>query len=216
MGTAEKSIRRNDLSVQPEEIVEALKKLYPKAECALTYQGDPWRLLVMARLSAQCTDARVNQVCETLFQVFPDCEAMASADLPTLERLIFSCGVYKVKAANIRDFSRILIEKHGGQVPEDMDALLELPGVGRKIANLIRGDIFGLPAVVADTHCIRISNRMGLCHTKDPQKVERELQKVIAPEEQSDFCHRLVLFGREWCMARNPRCGECAFPCKQE
>ena len=210
---AEKKMVRKD--IRPEQIVEELKRLYPKAECALTYEGDPWRLLVMARLSAQCTDARVNQVCETLFQVYPDCAAMADADLPELERLIFSCGVYKVKVANIRDFSRILMEKYGGQVPENMEDLLELPGVGRKIANLIRGDIFRKPAIVADTHCIRISNRMGLCQTKDPHKVELALQKIIAPEEQSDFCHRLVLFGREWCMARNPRCAECSFPCKQ-
>ena len=191
------------------KIEEALEKVYPKAVCALEYEGDPWRLLVMGRLSAQCTDARVNIVCRELFRVYPDCDAMAEAELPTLEKLIYSCGVYKVKAANIRDFSVMIRDRFNGRVPDTMEELLTLPGVGRKIANLILGDIYKKPAIVADTHCIRISNRLGLCDTTDPVKVERALIPLITPEGSSDFCHRLVLFGREYCSAKNPRCSEC-------
>ncbi len=190
-------------------IVEALEALYPDPTCALQYEGDPWRLLVMGRLSAQCTDARVNTVCKELFRVYPDCAAMAEADLPTLEKLVFSCGVYKVKAANIRDFSRILHRDYGGGVPDTMEALLTLPGVGRKIANLILGDIYHKPAIVADTHCIRISNRLGLCDTKDPHKVELALIPLVPPEKSPDFCHRLVWFGRDVCTAKNPACETC-------
>ena len=191
------------------EIVAALEAYYPSAECALEYDGDPWRLLVMGRLSAQCTDARVNIVCRELFSVYPDCNAMAEADLPTLERLIYSCGVYKVKAANIRDFSVMIRDRFDGRVPDTMEELLLLPGVGRKIANLILGDIYKKPAIVADTHCIRISNRLGLCEKHDPVHVEKTLVPLIAPEKSSDFCHRLVWFGREICSARAPKCGEC-------
>ena len=176
------------------QIVSALEELYPSAECALEYNGDPWRLLVMGRLSAQCTDARVNIVCR---------------ELPTLERLVYSCGVYKVKAANIRDFSVMIRDTFGGRVPDTMEALLTLPGVGRKIANLILGDIYKKPAIVADTHCIRISNRLGLCGKKDPVHVEKTLVPLIPPEKSSDFCHRLVWFGRDICTARSPRCAEC-------
>lgn len=190
-------------------IVEALEELYPDATCALEYEGDPWRLLVMGRLSAQCTDARVNSVCRELFSVYPTCEAMANADLPTLEKLVFSCGVYKVKAANIRDFSRMILESFDGRVPDTMEALLTLPGVGRKIANLILGDIYKKPAIVADTHCIRIANRLGLADSHDPHKVELSLIPLISAESSSDFCHRIVWFGREYCMARGPRCEEC-------
>ncbi len=190
-------------------VVEALEELYPDASCALEYEGDPWRLLVMGRLSAQCTDARVNLVCKDLFSVYPTCEAMANADLPTLERLVFSCGVYKVKAANIRDFSKMLLETFDGRVPDTMEALLTLPGVGRKIANLILGDIYKQPAIVADTHCIRISGRLGLTDSRDPHKVELALIPLIPAERSSDFCHRIVWFGREYCMARAPRCTEC-------
>lgn len=190
-------------------ITNALEALYPTVECALESGGDPFRLLVMGRLSAQCTDARVNTVCRELFAVYPDVYAMAEADLPTLEKLVFSCGVYKVKAANIRDFSVIIRDKFDGQVPDTMDDLLSLPGVGRKIANLILGDVYHKPAIVADTHCIRISNRLGLCDKKDPVHVEKALIPLIAPEKSSDFCHRLVWFGREYCMARAPRCEEC-------
>ena len=190
-------------------ITAALRARYPTAECALEYGGDPWRLLVMGRLSAQCTDARVNTVCRTLFSVYPDCNAMAEADLPTLERLVYSCGVYKVKAANIRDFSVMLRDCYAGCVPDTMEALLTLPGVGRKIANLILGDVYHKPAIVADTHCIRISCRLGLCEKRDPVHVEKTLTPLISPEESADFCHRLVWCGREICTARAPRCGEC-------
>ena len=172
--------------------VEVLKERYPSAECALKYDGDPWKLLVMGRLSAQCTDARVNIVCEGLFRRFPDMESMASADVAEIERLVYSCGFYKVKAQNLKDFSAIILERFGGRVPDTMEELLTLPGVGRKIANLILGDIYGKPAIVADTHCIRISGRLGLCDSKTPEKVEKTLVGLVEPSEQSDFCHRLV------------------------
>ncbi len=192
-------------------IVAELEKIYPDAACALESGGDPWRLLVMGRLSAQCTDARVNTVCRELFAHFPDAAAMAAAPLEEIEKLVYSCGVYKVKAKNIRDFSAIITEKYGGRVPDSMEELLTLPGVGRKIANLILGDVYGKPAIVADTHCIRISNRLGLCDSKVPEKVERTLSVLVAPEKQSDFCHRLVQFGRDTCDARKPKCEACPF-----
>lgn len=192
-------------------IVAELEKIYPDAACALESGGDPWRLLVMGRLSAQCTDARVNTVCRELFAHFPDAAAMAAAPLEEIEKLVYSCGVYKVKAKNIRDFSAIITEKYGGRVPDSMEELLTLPGVGRKIANLILGDVYGKPAIVADTHCIRISNRLGLCDSKVPEKVERTLSALVAPEKQSDFCHRLVQFGRDTCNARKPKCEACPF-----
>lgn len=192
-------------------IVAELEKIYPDAACALESGGDPWRLLVMGRLSAQCTDARVNTVCRELFAHFPDAAAMAAAPLEEIEKLGYSCGVYKVKAKNIRDFSAIITEKYGGRVPDSMEELLTLPGVGRKIANLILGDVYGKPAIVADTHCIRISNRLGLCDSKVPEKVERTLSALVAPEKQSDFCHRLVQFGRDTCDARKPKCEACPF-----
>ncbi len=193
------------------KIVSALTAIYPAAECALEYEGDPWRLLVMGRLSAQCTDARVNIVCRELFKVYPDAEAMAKADEETVGKLIFSCGLYKTKAKDLVAASKMLIETFGGKLPDTMEALLTLPGVGRKIANLLLGDIYHQPAIVADTHCIRISRRLGLVD-KDratPDKVEKDLIPLIAPEEQSDFCHRLVLFGREYCPARGNDCTSC-------
>ena len=192
-------------------VVAELEKIYPDAACALESGGDPWRLLVMGRLSAQCTDARVNTVCRELFAHFPDAAAMAAGPLEEIEKLVYSCGVYKVKAKNIRDFSAIITEKYGGRVPDSMEELLTLPGVGRKIANLILGDVYGKPAIVADTHCIRISNRLGLCDSKVPEKVERTLSALVAPEKQSDFCHRLVQFGRDTCDARKPKCEACPF-----
>ena len=192
-------------------VVAELEKIYPDAACALESGGDPWRLLVMGRLSAQCTDARVNTVCRELFAHFTDAAAMAAAPLEEIEKLVYSCGVYKVKAKNIRDFSAIITEKYGGRVPDSMEELLTLPGVGRKIANLILGDVYGKPAIVADTHCIRISNRLGLCDSKVPEKVERTLSALVAPEKQSDFCHRLVQFGRDTCDARKPKCEACPF-----
>ncbi len=193
------------------EIVKVLEEKYPDATCALRYEGDPWRLLVMGRLSAQCTDARVNIVCEELFQHFPDARAMADAPIEEIEKLVYSCGVYKVKAQNIKEFSRMICEDFNGNVPDTMEALLTLPGVGRKIANLILGDIYGKPAVVADTHCIRISNRLGLCESKTPEKVEKMLSGIVALEKQSDLCHRFVMFGREVCDAKKPRCEGCPF-----
>ena len=192
-------------------VVAELEKIYPDAVCALESGGDPWGLLVMGRLSAQCTDARVNVVCRELFAHFPDAAAMAAAPLGEIEKLVYSCGVYKVKAKNIRDFSAIITEKYGGRVPDSMEELLTLPGVGRKIANLILGDVYGKPAIVADTHCIRISNRLGLCDSKVPEKVERTLSALVASEKQSDFCHRLVQFGRDTCDARKPKCEACPF-----
>lgn len=192
-------------------IVAALKAYYPEAQCALEAEGDPWRLLVMGRLSAQCTDARVNLVCRDLFRRFPDAAAMAKADVAEVEELIRPCGLYHTKAQNIVDASRMLAEDYDGVMPSDMEELLKFPGVGRKIANLLRGDLFGLPAIVADTHCIRLCGRFGMYpeSEKDPTRVEKTLVSLVEPAEQSDFCHRLVSFGREICTARNPRCGEC-------
>ena len=190
-------------------IISELKKNYEVADCALEYQDEPYKLLILARLSAQCTDARVNIVAQTLFQEFKSLEDFADADLEKLERAIFSCGLYKMKARNIKDMCKMLVDKYDSKVPEDMAELLKLPGIGRKIANLIRGDIFKLPAIVADTHCIRISNRLGLCDSENPVKVEKQLLEVIPAEESNDFCHRLVFFGREYCKSQNPRCGEC-------
>ena len=192
-------------------IVERLKEVYPSAECALKYEGSPWRLLVMGRLSAQCTDARVNTTCEELFRVFPTAMSMAYGDIEEIERIVKPCGLYRMKAANIRDASRMLVEEFGGELPSDMESLLRFPGVGRKIANLLIGDIFGLPAVVCDTHCIRICGRLGMYpeKLKDPTKIEKILTELIDKSEGSDFCHRIVWFGREVCTARSPRCAEC-------
>ncbi len=192
-------------------IVAALKEVYPSAECALEYAGDPWRLLVMGRLSAQCTDARVNIVCRELFEVFPTAEAMAEGDLAEIERIVRPCGLFRTKAANLKDASRMLVEAFNGEMPRTMEELLLLPGVGRKIANLILGDIYHLPAVVTDTHCIRICGRLGMYPEaqRDPAKVEKILVDLIDGAEASDFCHRIVMFGREWCSARSPRCAEC-------
>ena len=192
-------------------IVDRLKEIYPEAECALHYGGDPWRLLVMGRLSAQCTDARVNIVCEELFKRFPDAMSMASAELSEIEEIIKPCGLYRMKADNIREASRMLITDFGGELPDNMDDLLRLPGVGRKIANLLLGDIFGKEAIVCDTHCIRICGRLGMYpeSEKDPTKIEGILRGLIDMKEGSDFCHRIVLFGREICTARSPLCHSC-------
>lgn len=202
---------KKDKKLRAETVILKLKERYPDAMCALEYGNDPWRLLVMGRLSAQCTDARVNIVCKDLFLKYPDVYAMAKAENKDVEALVFSCGVYKVKAANIIDFSKMIVENFGGNVPGNMDDLLTLPGVGRKIANLILGDIYHKPAIVADTHCIRISNRLGFCESDDPKKVEFALSEIIEPKEQSDFCHRLVMFGRDVCSSRSPKCEECPF-----
>ena len=193
------------------EIVEALKKIYPASECALEYGGEPWKLLVMGRLSAQCTDARVNIVCRELFEVFPTAKALADGELSEIERIVRPCGLYRTKAESIKAACKMLVEDYGGIIPADMDELLKFPGVGRKIANLLLGDIYKMPAIVADTHCIRICGRLGFDPEtlKDPTKVEKTLVPIIEPSEQSDFCHRIVMFGREYCMARSPRCEEC-------
>ena len=202
-----KSEKKKRLSL----IVERLKEIYPDAECALHHGGDPWKLLVMGRLSAQCTDARVNIVCEELFEKFPNAEAMAYGDLSEIEEIIKPCGLYRMKADNIREASRMLLTNFGGQLPDNMDELLKLPGVGRKIANLLLGDVFGKEAIVCDTHCIRICGRLGMYpeKEKDPTKIENILRDLIDMKEGSDFCHRIVLFGRETCTARSPRCHIC-------
>lgn len=193
------------------ELVRRLEEKYPTTECALRYEGEPWKLLVMGRLSAQCTDHRVNIVCETLFKRFPSAKSLAMGELSEIEKIVRPCGLYHTKAAQIKEECRILTEEFGGTLPSDMETLLTFPGVGRKIANLLRGDIFGLPAVVADTHCIRISERLGLTDKgeKRPEATEKALTALIAPEKQSDFCHRLVQFGREICTAKAPQCENC-------
>ena len=193
------------------EAVEELKLLYPDALCALEYEGDPWRLLVMGRLSAQCTDARVNIACRTLFSHFPTPEALAAAPLEQVEEDIRSCGLFHVKAQNIIDASRMLIEEFGGRLPDTMEELLRFPGVGRKVANLLLGDIYRIPGVVTDTHCIRICGRLGMYpeSEKNPPKIERILAELIEPAEQTDFCHRIVWFGRDVCTARSPDCDAC-------
>lgn len=193
------------------QIVERLEEIYPDAECALEYGGDPWRLLVMGRLSAQCTDARVNIVCKELFEVFPTAEAMAYGELDEIERIVKPCGLYRMKAQNIKDASRMLVEDYDGVLPSEMDELLKFPGVGRKIANLLIGDVFGLPAVVCDTHCIRICGRFGMYpeSLKDPVKIEKILAELLPEGDGADFCHRIVWFGRDTCTARNPACEGC-------
>ena len=194
------------------QVVALLKELYPDAECALTWGGeDPWRLLVMGRLSAQCTDKRVNIVCEDLFRRFPTAKDMAEADLAEVEAIVKPCGLFRTKAKDLVESSKMLIDRHGGVLPSDMESLLAFPGVGRKIANLLLGDIFHLPAIVTDTHCIRICGRLGFYpeSEKTPHKIEKILVDITAPEESSDFCHRIVWFGRDICDARTPKCTEC-------
>ena len=192
-------------------IVERLKLVYPEATCALEYEGDPWKLLVMGRLSAQCTDARVNIVCRELFREFPNAEAMATGELSKIEEIVKPCGLYRMKASSIKEASEILVNEHGGVLPADMDALLQFPGVGRKIANLLLGDVFGMEAVVCDTHCMRICGRFGMYKEdlRDPNKIEKILLELLPKGEGSDFCHRIVNFGRDVCTARAPKCDEC-------
>lgn len=189
-------------------VIDILKKQYPEAICSLTYT-DPFQLLVATRLAAQCTDARVNMVTPALFERFPTPAAAASVSPEDVEPYIHSCGLYKTKAKDIVALSRMLCEEFDGQVPDTMEELLRLPGIGRKTANLVLGDIFGKPAVVTDTHCIRICGKLGFTDSKDPYKVEKALLKILPPEESNDFCHRLVLFGRDICNARNPKCDVC-------
>ena len=193
------------------QIVARLKERYPEARCALDFGGDGWRLLVMGRLSAQCTDKRVNIVCRELFEKYPNAEALAAAELSEIENIIRPCGLFHTKAENIIAASRRLVGEYGGVLPSSMDELLKFEGVGRKIANLLLGDIFGMPAVVCDTHCIRICGKLGMYpeSLKDPGKIEKILTEIIPPEESSDFCHRIVEFGREVCTARSPACKGC-------
>lgn len=192
------------------EVIKRLKKEYPDADCTLDY-NEAWKLLVSVRLAAQCTDARVNIVVEKLYEKYPDVDALAKAEPEQIEEIVRPCGLGKSKSRDISACMRMLKEKYNGKVPDDFNELLKLPGVGRKSANLIMGDVFGKPAIVTDTHCIRLTNRMGLVDgIKEPKKVEMALWKIIPPEEGSEFCHRLVYHGREVCSARTkPHCEKC-------
>jgi endonuclease-3 len=190
------------------QVCEVLEQRYPGAICALHYR-EPYELLISVRLSAQCTDARVNIVTETLFQNYPTLESFAEANLEELEQAVKPCGFYHTKAKNIKDMAIRLMTVYGGKIPDTMEELLTLPGVGRKTANLILGDIYGQPAIVSDTHIIRITGRLGLTENKEPERVERDLKPLIPPERSSDFCHRMVQFGRDVCRARKPLCTEC-------
>lgn len=190
-------------------IIESLKEIYPDALCSLNYEKD-YELLFSVRLAAQCTDARVNMVTPALFARFPTLQSIASADVDEVGEYVHSCGFWRAKAKDIVATAQQLLERFDGKVPDRMDDLLTLPGVGRKTANLILGDIYGQEGYVCDTHCIRITGKLGITDgSKDPLKVEQQLRQVIPPEESNNFCHRMVLFGREWCMARTPRCMEC-------
>lgn len=192
------------------EVIKRLKEEYPDADCTLDY-NEAWKLLVSVRLAAQCTDARVNIVVEKLYEKYPDVDALAKAKPEQIEEIVRPCGLGKSKSRDISACMRMLKEKYNGKVPDDFNELLKLPGVGRKSANLIMGDVFGKPAIVTDTHCIRLTNRTGLVDgIKEPKKVEMALWKIIPPEEGSEFCHRLVYHGREVCSARTkPHCEQC-------
>ena len=190
-------------------IIDILKQRYQDAPCALHYKKD-YELMISVRLAAQCTDARVNLITPALFAAYPTLEAMAGADISHVETLVHSCGFYKHKARDIVLACQMLISDYGGKVPGTMEELLRIPGVGRKTANLLLGDLYNVPgSVVCDTHCIRICGRLGLSKGKEPEKVEHQLRKILPPDESSDFCHRIVLFGREVCTARSPKCSEC-------
>lgn len=197
-------------------IVAELERIYPDATCALEFGGEPWRLLVMARLSAQCTDARVNEVCRELFSKFPTLDVLADAPIEEIAKIVRPCGLWQKKSENIKSECIAVRDRFGGKVPDNMEDLLSLDGVGRKIANLILGDIYGLPALVADTHCIRICGRFGMYpeELKDAHRVEKIMSALIEPSKQSDFCHRIVQFGRDVCTARSPKCSEC--PLKED
>ena len=208
-----KAAAAEDLSAKKElalQVIDRLKTEYPDAACSLDYD-QAWKLLVSVRLAAQCTDARVNQVVKGLFEKYPDVDTLAEAPVEEIEKIVRPCGLGNSKARDISACMKMLKEEYGGKVPDQFEELLKLPGVGRKSANLIMGDVFGKPAIVTDTHCIRLTNRMGLVdQIKDPKKVEMELWKIIPPEEGSEFCHRLVWHGREVCTARTrPYCDKC-------
>ena len=204
-------MKKSDKKERIAQIIDELKKIYPEAVCALEFNGEPWKLLVMGRLSAQCTDARVNIVCRELFALYPTCESLARASYEEIEEIIRPCGLFRTKAKSIKDACAMLCDEYGGVLPDDMDELLKFPGVGRKIANLLLGDIFHKPAIVADTHMIRICGRLGMYpqNQKDPHKVEIIMSELVDPNEQSDLCHRIVQFGRDVCSARAPKCNEC-------
>ena len=201
-------------------VVDALKEVYSEAKCSLEDEGDAWKLLIMGRLSAQCTDERVNIVCKELFKRFPNAQALADGDVCEIEEIIKPCGLFRVKARSIKDASIRLVRDYGGVLPDTMEELLKFEGVGRKVANLLLGDLIFKPAIVADTHCMRINGRLGMYKEgmKDPLKTEKILSELIEPSEQSDYCHRMVLFGREYCRAQSPRCDECPIKniCKGE
>jgi endonuclease-3 len=189
-------------------LIQRLKEMYPTAECTLNYHAD-YQLLFSTRLAAQCTDARVNIVSDALYKRYPSLEAIAGADLTDMEEMVKPTGLYRNKARDLIEGARMLLEDHGGRVPDQMQQLLRIPGVGRKTANLVLGELFAQPAVVTDTHCIRLSNRLGLTDSRDSVKVEAALKKLLPPSEQLAFCHRLVAHGRAVCRARAPDCGNC-------
>ena len=190
------------------DIIAKLKEKYPLAVCSLTYEK-PYELLIATRLSAQCTDARVNIVTKTLFSEFKSIDEFAEAPIEKLEEIIRPCGLYKTKSKDVKEMCRQLRDDYNSKLPDSIEELTKLSGIGRKTANLIMGDIYGQPAYVCDTHCIRITNRLGITEGKDPLKVENQLRKKLPPEESNDFCHRMVLFGREICSARSPKCESC-------
>ncbi|MBQ3937431.1 MAG: endonuclease III [Ruminococcus sp.] len=190
------------------EIISRLEQAYPDALCSLTYEK-PHELMIAGRLSAQCTDARVNIVTKELFARYKSIEDFANADVDEVAEIVKPCGLYKTKAKSIVGMCRQIMQDFGGEIPDTIEQLTKLEGIGRKTANLVLGDVFHKPAVVCDTHCIRICGRLGLTKNKEPQKVETDLRKILPPEKSSDFCHRMVLFGREYCKARGERCGEC-------
>lgn len=202
---------KSDLRAKMEAVVALLEERYPSSECALEYEGEPWKLLVMGRLSAQCTDARVNIVCKELFSVYPTYSSLADAPVEDIEKIIKPCGLYHSKAKSLKESCIMLRDEYRGVLPDTMDELLRFSGVGRKIANLLLGDIYKKPAIVADTHCIRICGRLGFYAEtlKDPYKVELILSGLCDGQKQSDFCHRIVFFGREICSARSPKCDVC-------
>ncbi len=201
-------MKKTDMTHKAAEIIELLRKEYPEVKCALIYE-EPHELLIATRLSAQCTDKRVNMVTPALFRRFPTVDAFAQADISEVEELIKTCGLFHTKAADIVNMCAMLRDIYGGRVPDEIDELVKLPGVGRKTANLIVGDLYGKPAFVCDTHVIRLTNRIGLCKGKDPLQVEKQMRAIIPAEEGLQLCHRLVWHGRGVCAARSPECGRC-------
>ena len=190
------------------QAVELLKEAYPDAICSLDYRK-PHELMIATRLAAQCTDARVNIVCVDLFQKYPTIQSFAEADVADVEEIVRPCGFFHTKARDIVNMCKMLTEEYGGVLPDTVEELVKLPGIGRKTANLVVGDVYGKPAIVCDTHCIRITNLLGLTDSKDPAKVEDQLRPLLPPEESNNFCHRLVLHGRAVCVARRPQCDNC-------